>query len=185
MHLKKMHKSIEWNKRLQSLHLLFSAAKACTPITNGRSRSAEVIMICYLFVNKKAVWKHLPEYWKTVWKPTQLGAWSQSNRQAPWHQHLAAFSSSGCREMDGRMQVSAHADNESSRENGAINTSYAWKRMETSVKRADLMMTESLGFSFTGISEIFKQNKLQSTLCSLHPDETVSESTQKTFSWQN
>ena len=40
----------------------------------------------------------------------------------------------------------------------------AWKRMETLVKRADLMMTESLGFSFMGISEKLKQNKLRSTL---------------------
>ena len=88
-------------------------------------------------------------------------------------------------ETDGHMQVSVRADNELTRENGAINTSYAWKRMETLVKRADLMMTESLGFSFMGIAETFKQKKKHSTLCSLLPDETVSESTQKAFSWQN
>lgn len=57
------------------------------------------------------------------------------------------------------MHVSVRADNELTRENGAINTSYAWKRMETLVKRADLMMTESLGFSFMGIAETFKQKK--------------------------
>lgn len=97
MHLKKMHKPIERNGSLQSLRLLFSAAKAYTPITNGRS--VEVTYYDVLsFVNKKAVWKHLPEYWKTVWKPTWLGACSKRNWQAPWHQHLAAFSSSGCRD---------------------------------------------------------------------------------------
>ena len=36
--------------------------------------------------------------------------------------------------------------------------------MEILVKRADLMMTESLGFSFMGISEKFKRGNLQFTL---------------------
>lgn len=161
MHLKKMHKPIEWNESPQSLHLLFSAAKTCTPMTNGRS--VEVTMICNLLSTKKLFGNIFLIIGKLF--ENQLG-WVHVHKEigrllgtSIWQHFLPQDV-----ETDGHMQVSANADNELTPEKGAVNSSYAWKRMETLVKRADLMMTESLGFSFMGISEKFKQNKLQSTL---------------------